>query len=166
MKIFRYLLISCFIILNTIPTSNCTLYYLHDTMNMIDRLIAQDQISAVLEDGQEYDVQLLTKNYSPALIALEIEVLNHPTPTVVYFYRGSNAEHADLLSLITHYAEQYDESIKFVAVDIEQVPSMVVHFELSTVPAISAIKERHEITFIDEAITDRVLQDLMNALIK
>lgn len=158
---YFYLLIGCI-------TSFCfagTLHYLHESTAIICTLIEKKQLSSILEDADPEGLSLLINNYSPAIIALESEALNCILPVIVYFYRTNDPNHQELTALFEQCAMPYDNHIKFIAVDVDKLPAIAEAFEVQLTPAISAIRQREEINFVETDITYATLQVLVEKLL-
>lgn len=133
--------------------AEASIYYLHESTAIICTLIEAKQLSSILEETSEEGLTLLINNYSPASMAMEAEVFNCTLPVILCFYKKSDDSHQEMFALFSECADHYNNQIKFIAVDVEQLPAIAQAFQVEQTPALSSMIKRHEIEFIETELS-------------
>ncbi len=113
--------------------------------NIIMKLIQEDALTKVLEDDTSQEgIILLTRNFSPAEMAFEAEVLNYKDPVVVIFFKD-NQEWETMRTAVMHVAENHKNSAKWVRINAEELFRIAEHSEIDHLPTMLVIDNREEI---------------------
>lgn len=130
--------------------------HLDSSATIIQNLIASNQLSSIIEDADPQQVDSLIKNFSPAILALEVEVLSYAEPVLVIVH-----DHADsqLMKTIYDYAECHPER-KVVYIDGEKLFKIAEDLEIDNVPAAILLHDREEKKRIEGSITPEALENL------
>jgi thiol-disulfide isomerase/thioredoxin len=118
---------------------------LNDSTDIILQLIKRDNLTQILEDTDPEKLDFLIKNFTPAEIAFESEVLNALTPIIIYFYDSTKPDQNALLPYLEECAKKYDNQLKFVVIDFDKLPTLLRKFAFEQVPALSVMRDRQEI---------------------
>lgn len=146
---------------------SCPLINLVESTHIIRTLIVNNQLESLLEDHDPEQLTLLLNNVSPAKMAFESEVLSTTIPLVVVYYFQENEESKKFLQKLKKLAMTYDDIIKFVTVDVDQLFSLVQDAEIETLPTIVLVKNREIIEKIEDIISITQLEQLLkNHIIK
>lgn len=117
----------------------------NDSVEIIVQLIRQDNLKQILEDADPEGIDLLIKNFSPAELAFESEVLHCILPVVLYFYDTQNDQRA----LLEELAVSYSDQVKFVAINAKDFPTIVKKAEVEQTPTFMFIKDRQELNRLE-----------------
>src|ERR1700676_1576103 len=88
---------------------------LDESTQIIVELLRKNDLATILESASEEELDLLIKNFSPAEMAFEAEVLDKEIPVGVFFYQDA-AQKKEVAALCDTLAQKYEEVFKFVAV--------------------------------------------------
>ncbi|MGC2310819.1 MAG: thioredoxin family protein [Candidatus Babeliaceae bacterium] len=124
-------------------------YDLNESTDIIIVLIKTDKLPQVLADHDAEGLSLLLKNFSPAEMAFEAEVLNYEQPVLVFFF-DTHVNQADK-NVFQAVAEAYKEKIKCVAVDAEKLFRIAQQSEVDVLPTYLFINQRKEINRLENS---------------
>lgn len=143
--------------------SDTSLVDLVDSTRIIRLLIAKDKIGETLEPHDSSQLELLLNNKSPAQMVFESEVLSTTIPLVVVYYFKAGTESKKFIDELKVLADKYDDKIKFVVIDVDQLFSLAVDAEIEKVPTILFVENRNIIERIEEIPSiDQLNKKLIN----
>ena len=117
-----------------------------ESTHIIRTLISQNALGKVLEEHDPEQLSLLLDNVSPAAMAFESEVLSTTVPLVVVCYCSDEDLKNELfVSRLENLALTYDNKVKFVIVDVNQLFSLAQDAEIETTPVFLIVKDREVI---------------------
>ena len=118
---------------------------LYESTQIIKELIYSNKLKEVLDPSiTQQEIDSLILNYSPALFAFEVEVLQYPEPVCVVFYNASDTQFiSDLKQMVTQNASL--AQFKWVYVDNHKLFSLIQECQIPQVPALLIFKDRQEI---------------------
>lgn len=150
------------------PTSGIThespVHNLNDSTNIIMHLLRKNALQTVLETCHPEDIDRLVKNFSPAELALESEVLNWETPVILAFVDTENPEYQTLHKLFENSAQSYGTSVKFVEVNTQELFKIAQQFEITQLPTISLMFHRKEIAHLEQPKLENLEQAIRSMI--
>lgn len=123
------------------------LYDLYESSGIILELIKSGKMVDILVDVSDEDQSLamLLRNFSPAQMAFEAEVLNHKNPVIILFYQESNDDSKVMEKMLEEMAGEYDNQAKFVKIEADLLFALANQACIDTCPSIIVIHNREEI---------------------
>lgn len=79
---------------------------LNQSANIVIELMRTGDLGSIVEEHTPEQLDMLIKNFSPALMAFEAEVLSCTMPVLIYFYRTTDANRAVTDAFIAALASQ------------------------------------------------------------
>lgn len=143
------LLITTSVITANKPSSDSRLIDLDESAQIIIELIHNNKFSGMLENSDPRVVATLVKNFSPAELALEAEVLNWPMPVVIWFANSESDPYKKMKQAIGHVAEIFSQQIKFVEIDVTKIYSIAQNARISVTPTLMMVYNRQEVERIE-----------------
>lgn len=135
---------------------------------IIMQLVEQHELSKVLEESDPAALKRLIKNFSPAEMAFEAEVLNWQQPVIMFFVQKQAADYKELHLILENFAHEHEKTIKFVEVDADELFKITEKFEISHLPALVLMDQRQELARVEgldpQSIKD-ALKELFDGLI-
>lgn len=108
-------------------------------------LIEKQALSTVFEQNDTQVINQLIKNFSPAELALEAEVLNWLQPVILFFAQREHAAYQKMHEIMEQFAKVYESQIKFTEVDVNELLKVADQFHLAALPALLVMYQRAEI---------------------
>ncbi len=121
---------------------------LNESAQIIVELLKKNNISSILtpEALQSEDtIDTLLKNFSPAQMAFEAEVLNFIDPVILLYYDASQPEHNGIMNEFLATALNHQQRAKFVLIEVNKLFSLADQAHITTAPTILLIHNRSEI---------------------
>ena len=84
---------------------------------------------------------------------------------LVYFYEYLNLQSRALETIIDEIAEQYCDSIKVLAADVEQSPDIAYHLGIESIPSVVIFNGGEPVEQIDGANPVSVYSDIIDDLL-
>ena len=137
---------------------------LYESSQIIKELIYSNKLKDVLDPSitqQEIDSFIL--NYSPAMFAFEVEVLQCPEPVCVVFYDLSD-QTMDTFK-INVLNNSFLAQFKWVYVDSEKLFNLVDECQINTIPTLLIFKHRQEVANVQPIISIDECEEKLKALI-
>jgi thioredoxin family protein len=106
------------------------------------------------DDATPEKINFLIKNFSPAEIAFETEVLSFGEPVIVVFYSPTDEGWKTLREELNALTCTSEKKVKVVFVNTDELWKIAQQAQISTLPTISIMKNRTEILHLDD-LTDR-----------
>jgi hypothetical protein len=107
----------------------------NQSTKIIMGLLQTGKLSDIVEENASPEgIERLIKNFSPAQMALEIEVLNCTMPVLLYFFTEKDAHKKTTDILVTRYAQQHSDQLKVVTIDAAEFFSIAQHLEIEKTP--------------------------------
>ena len=128
------------------PVEESSLHSLDTSTKIIVNLLEKRALQTILEPSTHEELNRLIKNFSPAEMALEAEVLNWPQPAILFFAQKANHDYQIMYSLLQVAARTHEQEIKFIEIDVDELFKITEQFELETIPALLLMNERQEIS--------------------
>lgn len=151
---------------NTQSEACSPLINLTQSTRVIRTLITQDKIGELLEDHDPEQLSLLLDNISPAQMAFEAEVLSSTAPMALVYYYKESAESKQFIPQLEELAIAYENKIKCVIVDADQLFSLVLDTDIENLPALLLFKNGEIVEHIQSAITIDQLEELLQKFIE
>lgn len=120
------------------------IYNLDESTDIILKLIHTQKLSDILIDSTEENVDLLIRNFSPAEIAFESEVLNCTLPAVLIFFKKNDSNLSEIKIILDKMASEYTDKIKFVEIDVDRLIKIAQNGEVTNTPTILIVANREE----------------------
>ncbi len=142
---------------------------LNESAALIIELLKKNAINKVLvEDAQKSSdtIDTLIKNFSPAEIAFESEVLNFEKPVVVLFYDNESPEAQHIDNSFEALAYNFYNKAKFVKVDVVKLFKLAEQASIDVAPTLLVIHNRKEIGRLKNpelALLDTELSTILKA---
>lgn len=142
-------------------------YDLNESTSIIMSLLKNGNISEILaEEAQNSPdtIDILIKNFSPAEMAFEAEVLNFKDPVVILFYDETNSNHERIDASFKELAFRYQNKAKFVKIEVTKLFKLVEQALVNSVPTLLVINKRVEVGRVekpDPALFDTELNSLL-----
>lgn len=147
-------------------TSHDEIVSLYDSTKIIRELIRSNQLSKVLEDIDESQLEILINNTSPAQMALEAEVLQFGTPVFLAFFNTKDPLWQEMRNAL-QVLVQNKEIEKIVEVDAQKLPTIIEQSVIEAFPAVILIKDRQEIARLEGSeLQDNIVSKLKALLEK
>ena len=109
---------------------------------IIRNLINSNQLDTLLEAHDPAQLNLLLNNFSPAAMAFETEVLTTTVPLVcLYVYQASPLT-ADFIKELELLAREYEQRVKFVTIDADQLFSVAESLNITKLPTVAWVRAR------------------------
>ena len=125
-------------------SAESSLVDLDASTQIILALLHKNELTTILEDASPEQIDLMVKNFSPAEMAFEAEVLDKEIPVGVFFYQDA-AQCKEIKAICDVLAPVYDTVIKFVAVPTNKLFKLTEKAEIDTFPAFLIIHQRNEV---------------------
>lgn len=122
-----------------------TLHNLDASAEVIMHLIEKQALSTVFEQHDPQIINQLIKNFSPAEIALEAEVLNWPQPVILFFTQKKNPDYSAMHDIVERAASAYEPQIKFIEIDADELFKITAQFHFDRLPALLLMHQRAEV---------------------
>lgn len=139
------------------------MYNLDNSTQIIVQLIEQGDLAKITEKTSVDSVDRLIKNFSPAEMALEVEVLNWEQPVIMFFI-GSDVEDYQKLEMMVDAVARKHKEIKFVEIDSNELFKLSDIFDIKQVPALLLMYQRKEIVRAEGLNTENVEQKLQELI--
>ncbi len=137
------------------------LYNIDDATTIILHLMHSDKLSTILEDHSKEQLLFLTKNFSPAEIAFESEVISCTLPVLVYFFDPKSPEHTPLLAVLEKYAHDNEDTIKIVIIDVTYFIFLAENLHISSLPTFVLFKNQKEVARKDHPANFDVVKTMI-----
>ncbi|MFC1870694.1 thioredoxin family protein [Candidatus Dependentiae bacterium] len=137
-----------------------------DSTHIIRKLIEKNKIGDLLEDHDPEQLTLLLDNTSPAQMAFESEVLSATAPIVVTYYFHENKGSEDFIKQLEDLAIKYDDEMKFVLVNAEQLFSLAQDAQIEELPTVLLVKDREIIDRFEGNLSKRHFEEKLKTYIK
>ena len=115
---------------------------LNQSTTIILELLRTGELGSIVEEHTAEQLDMIIKNFSPALMAFEAEVLSCTLPVLLYFYRTSDHNKATSDAFIAALASQYKDRTKIVAIDAELFFSLAQAVDVQDTPAFGMCRDR------------------------
>lgn len=139
------------------------LYSLDESASIIIELIRTKQLKKVLQKENIENLDLLIKNFSPAEMAFECEVLNFPGKAIAYYYQESDADYQAIEKILKQVAINYPD-YKFVSINVNNLFHFVENSQIDTIPTIVIIENRNEIARLEKIKINDLEKELLALL--
>jgi hypothetical protein len=143
---------------------------LNKSTNIIVHLLKEGDIAKVLapeaHNAQE-TIDILIKNFSPAEMAFDAEVLNFKDPVIVLFYDETDSNALNYDSSFKEVAYKYYNKAKFVTVEVTKLFKLAEQAGITVAPTLMLINNRAEVARIEKPdflLFDTELNALMTKL--
>lgn len=83
---------------------------------------------------------------------------------MVYFYQYENIQCRGLEGIIDEIAAEYADSVRVLALDVEQSPDIAIHYAIDSVPSVLFFKDGRISEKIEGANPPGVYTDIIDAL--
>jgi hypothetical protein len=125
---------------------------LSESVKLVGAIIRSGKLGQYLEDGTtDEGVQLILNNFSPASIALEIEVLNSKKPVLALFV--STLEKETYAPILHRIAEEYCGLLTFFIIDSDTLFSLAQQAEVKEIPTVIFLKDRKEVVRLESDVS-------------
>lgn len=118
---------------------------LDETTSLIMALIQGDSLTMMLENPNKETLELLIKNFSPAEIAFQSEVLNNDLPTVALFITPDIGDYQEIKSHLEFCAREFSGRCNFVEIDIGKLFKIAHLNRISEVPTLLMLHNQTEL---------------------
>lgn len=131
---------------------------LTQTTQLFVDVIRRQQLHLALEEKiDEAMAEKIVYNFSPASMALEIEVLNELRSVMVGFFEDE-AQENEYRSLLEELSQQYH--LKIVTINNSKLYSLVDAAQISKFPSFAIIRDRKEQGFIEAENQEQIRPSL------
>ena len=128
---------------------------LNQFTTFVIELIKTNDIAKILGEGAQNSQEMITaliKNFSPAEIAFEAEVLNYEKPVTLLFYDKNN-EQAQTMNLVFNaLATQNSNKSKFVTINVTELFKLADQAAINVVPTLMVIYNKIEIGRVENPL--------------
>lgn len=83
---------------------------------------------------------------------------------MVFFYSYENVQSRGLETIIDEIAAEYGDSIRVLALDVEQSPDIAIHYAIDTIPSVLFFKDGRISEKIEGANPPSVYTEIIDAL--
>lgn len=142
-----------------------------ESTRIIRAVISNNKLGELLQERDEEQVSLILDNFSPALLAFTSEVRDSTVPLLMlYFFKDSPRERI-FIEKLRSLAQEYNERIKFVVIDVEKLPMIAEELDVEKAPTIFLMQNNNNVIFnvlfeMHENITiDALERAITNALL-
>ena len=136
-------------------------FNLVESTRIIRSLITQNKLGERLEDHSPEQLSVLLDNVSPAKLAIEVEVLSTTIPLVAVYYFDASQEKESFIKQLEELAIKYEDHIKCVVVDAQQLFSLVEDAEIENLPAMLLVKDREIIDRLEGEMSIELLEQFL-----
>lgn len=145
---------------------------LNESTNNIVRLLKEEKLSEILSPEAKNvpeTIASLIKNFSPAHMAFESEVLNFEGPIILLFYDEDDPINRKVVHGFKRMAQANSGKAKFVIIEVSKLFSIAEQGNITQVPTFVLINHRKELGRIENPqleIIDTELNNLIMTLNK
>lgn len=138
---------------------------LYASTKIIQKLIVSEKLMDYLEDGTTAEgLEQIVHNFSPARIALEVEILHKPKPAIMLFIDAITAQ--QYKNIFYNLAEEYFGAINFFIIDVDRLFDLKNQAQVDVVPTVIVIKDRKEHARLEQDITPESLVALLQQFVE
>lgn len=130
-----------------------------ESTSLIRTLICTNKLSGLLEEHDEAQLLRLINNVSPAHMAFEFEIFSTTVPMVVVYYYIDSVDEQSFIDQLNILSEEYDNHIKFVIIEANQLFVLAQDAEIVKFPTILVMKNKKLIDRIEDVITIDLLKE-------
>lgn len=145
----------------TITEAIQPLVHLTESTALIRALISTKSLGKVLEPHTAEQMEILINNFSPAELAFEAEVFTTTIPLVIVYYYENNADEQKCIQQLEELALTYDDTVKFVVVDIDALFSLAQDAEIEKSPTLILTRNREILERRAEGVTIDLICSLL-----
>jgi len=121
-----------------------------DSVTLIRAYIQENVLEKLFADHVwQEELDLLLKNYSPAALAFEAEVLQVEQPVLVVFLDSQMDQQSSIQDMLNEKAVEYASKLKIVIVQACKYPSLTKQALIDELPAALIIKDRAEVNRLE-----------------
>jgi len=117
-------------------------YDFNASVNTIVELLRAGNLGSIVEECTDEKLDVLIKNFSPALMAFEAEVLSCTMPVLLYFYRTTDSSKATTDALVATLAQLHHDHTKIVAIDADLFFSLSQAIDVQETPTFALCRNR------------------------
>ena len=176
MKLFRFILLALLInpilaLSNSVEGQFCAItrpsliVNLDEATSLILAFIQNNSLTMMIEKPEGEALELLLKNFSPAEIAFEAEVLNAQQPTIAFFATKDIPNYDAIKALLEECASRFNKRCNFVEIDIKKLFKIAQIARIKEVPTLLFLHNRMELDRISNTIEEEELIEKIECLL-
>lgn len=139
---------------------------LDEATSLILALIQGDSLTMMLENPDQDMLELLIKNFSPAEIAFETEILKGHLPTVALFITTDTPDYQTILDNLGACAQEFHGRCNFVEIDIRKLFKVAHLSRIQDIPTILFLHNRSELGRITEGFEQENIKEKIVSFIE
>ena len=125
------------------PTS--LLYNINESASIIMQLIKKDQLHSLLLNERKEETLSFIKNFSPAEMAFEAEVLSNQNPVLILYYSMNDPGLQEIHTILTKIGDDKIHSLKIVKIDVQELFKLADQAMIDSTPTLILIHQRKEV---------------------
>lgn len=141
------------------------LFDLNESVEIILSLIQGDSFGLMLENADPKNIELILKNFSPAEIAFQAEVINSSLPTLLFFSNENSQESKEMKTIIESAALSYNKRCKFIEVNSDKLFKISHITGVMNIPALVLLHNGVTLDHITGTINHDQLHDWIDRLL-
>lgn len=147
---------------------------LNESTEIILELLKKNDIKSILSpeiaeshvDNTKDTIDTLLKNFSPAQMAFEAEVLNFNDPVIILYYDSSSSDYKTIMNGFLETALANQHNAKFVYIEVKKLFSLADYAEINEVPTVLLMYHRSEQGRIENIYPSLLQPEIMKLLEK
>jgi hypothetical protein len=144
-------------------------YDLNESTSIIISFLKNGNLSEILAEearNAPETIDILIKNFSPAEMAFEAEVLNFKGPAIILFYDEKSPQAQIIDSSFKELAFKYHNKAKFVKVEVSKLFKLAEQAVVTDAPTLLLIHNRAEVDRVEKAEPSLFDADFLSLLEK
>ncbi len=140
---------------------------LNSSANIIVQLLKEQKLANILAPEAKNapeTIDVLMKNFSPAEMAFESEVLNFKGPSMLLFYDETDPINMQVLNGFHRMAENNADKAKFVIIEVSKLFKIAEQGDITAVPTFVLINNRKELGRLENPQSELIDTELQKLI--